>query len=205
MQLYLPYPDIEKSVDCLDDKLVLKQIKTIENIVTVMSKGPHVCYLCHTNLIGIKDYVHQCLHNKVVPNRITAIRTPWYDHNLTQQWKGNLVLLSCVLKIHIDRCIKTKVTLEILNKYSQSNLNSFKISNVDSFPWWFGFNKYHHSHRCQLLKNNYNHYKQHFDHKLHDIQTPVLWPTEYEKMTLSTIGVSLKKPDIKTNNESLFL
>lgn len=85
-------------------------------------------------------------------------KTPWYNHPATQMWKGHERNLCAY---GISCCIEwTKRGFKdsCYNKIKEISLD-FPIKSI-SFSNWFGYNKFHASHRSNLLRKNSSHYSK---------------------------------------------
>lgn len=131
MQTFLPYPDIKKSLVCLDFRRLGKQrveAKQIINALTIPEKG-------------------------------------WKNHPATKMWSNNLE----ALKLYHNIAIETWV-----ERGYKNNMELFDVDPNPEMPWWFGLNKFHASHRSNLLRKDYEFYSR-YDWP-EDSDLPYFWP-----------------------------
>jgi len=99
----------------------------------------------------------------------------WRNHPAVLQWQGYEEALKTYLNCCIDEWLTRKkkngerITSNT-NKYQKINHKNFKL------PWWLGKYSYHSSHRSNLLRKDFNWYKQFnwFDNP----ENPYWWPTK---------------------------
>lgn len=97
-------------------------------------------------------------------------RTPtkgWRNHPVTVMWTGYEAALQLyqnyTIQEWIDRGYKNTMLFE-----------EFDLEEV-VMPTWFGLEKFHRSHRSNLLRKDYEYYSQYFDE---DINLEYYWPTK---------------------------
>ena len=79
------------------------------------------------------------------PNRTGKIRTGWKNHPAVRMWSG----FENALKLYFDIILE-----EWLNRGYNNNMKFEEIETVDGFPKWIGNEKFHASHRSNLLRKN---------------------------------------------------
>jgi Pyrimidine dimer DNA glycosylase len=138
MQTFLPYPDYERSVGCLDMKRLGKQRVEAWQILEILING--------------------------------RSRGAWSNHPAVKMWKGSergLYLYGIA------------VCQEWIRRGYVDNMHSRFIAARNSafgahWPWWFGDDRFHASHRSNLLRKYPVWYKQ-FGWKESDC-LPYVWP-----------------------------
>jgi len=122
MQIFLPYPDFEKSLKALDNKRLGKQRVETYQIISAITGRPK---------LNGEPY------------------KGWLNHPCTIMWKDYVSALKVYLNISIDEWISRgfKNSME----YEKTDKNFVK-------PKWFGNEKFHSSHRANLLKKEPNFY-----------------------------------------------
>lgn len=89
----------------------------------------------------------------------------WRNHPAIKMWKGH----ANALKLYFNKSIEIWVSRGYKN-----NMNLEKIRGRIAFPEWFGDNKFHSSHRSNLLRKNKEYYSN-FGWKEPD-NLPYIWP-----------------------------
>lgn len=149
MQTFLPYKDFEKSAHCLDLKRLKNQIN--EGIVILKT------------LLGI--YEEQG-------------RKGWPHHPATKQWAGyEKKLLEYVL---VCRDVYEQRTGVVINVEENIALIQSRIrgdSNKNNPPW-LGYDKYHSSHRSNLLRKDESYYSQFL--WVEDDTQEYVWPSKLD-------------------------
>jgi hypothetical protein len=125
MQIFLPYPDMKKSLQVLDNKRLGKQRVETYQIISAITKRPK---LDGTPYKG------------------------WLNHPCTIMWKDNL----SALKLYMNFSIQVWIERGFKNTMFVEDLGDEKIE----LPKWFGFEKFHSSHRANLLKKDSNFYSK---------------------------------------------
>jgi len=135
MQTFLPYPDLEKSLMCLDTKRLGKQRVESMQILNILTD------------------------NK---------KSTWINHPAVRMWKGYENALKLYLNLSIQIWIKN------------GRNNTMQIHSIDGeiiLPSWFGNDKLHTSHKCNLLRKDYKYYYTFFGN-CYDVNAPYWWPVE---------------------------
>lgn len=137
MQTFLPYPDFNKSAQCLDYRRLGKQrVETKQIALILLGENPN---------------------------------SRWRNHPATKMWNG---CEQALLKYGAAMCEEW-----IGRGYKDSLLPWFneRIVNDDALlPSWFGEEKFHASHRSNLLRKKYEYYSK-FEWK-ENIHLPYFWP-----------------------------
>lgn len=76
----------------------------------------------------------------------------WLNHPCTIMWRDNLP----ALKLYMNLAIEVWVERGFKNTMFVENLETEKVE----LPEWFGFEKFHSSHRANLLKKDFEFYSQ---------------------------------------------
>jgi len=131
MQTFLPIADFKQSAEVLDNKRLGKQRVECKQILI-------------------------CLGEQVGPHVPELSR--WRNHPAVKMWQGYepaLILYSVIVCAEWRaRGFKDSLLPQFLDNYVRRG--RLKIS----FPYWFGFDELHASHRSNLLRKNYEHYSQ---------------------------------------------
>lgn len=98
--------------------------------------------------------------------RALSAQTGWSHHSAVKMWAG----YESALCTYMNECI-----LEWMKRGYQNNLK-VKVPIQFEFPWWFGYKKFHSSHRSNLLRKDPYYYSQ-FDWA--ELPTlPYYWPVK---------------------------
>ncbi|MFW9899766.1 MAG: MSMEG_6728 family protein [Candidatus Thorarchaeota archaeon] len=90
----------------------------------------------------------------------------WHNHPAVKMWVG----YEEALKLYYDWCIA-----EWINRGYKNNMPTEKVNRKHLvYPWWFGNYKFHKAHKSNLLRKNFEYYKQ-FGWEL-IINLPYIWP-----------------------------
>jgi len=92
----------------------------------------------------------------------------WYNHPAVQMWKGYEMALCC----YLNSCIRWWIGKGYKNTMLSVNLQGFSVK----LPPWFGNDRFHESHRSNLMRKNPEYYSQ-FDWGEPD-NLPYFWPTK---------------------------
>jgi hypothetical protein len=125
MQIFLPYADMKKSLQCLDNKRLGKQRVETHQILNVLLKRP--------KLDG-KPY------------------KGWLNHPCVVMWKDYVPSLKKYYNLSIQEWI------------GRGFKNTMKFEDISEtnceFPSWFGNERFHSSHRANLLKKYPEYYSK---------------------------------------------
>ena len=125
MQIFLPYPDMRKSLQVLDNKRLGKQRVETYQIISAITRRPK---LDGTPYKG------------------------WLNHPCTVMWKDHLP----ALKLYLNHAIQVWVERGFKNNMFVEDLDLYDVK----LPSWFGFERFHSSHRANLLKKDYEFYSK---------------------------------------------
>lgn len=125
MQIFLPYPDMKKSLESLDNKRLGKQRVETYQIISAITGRPK---LDGTPYKG------------------------WINHPCTIMWRNNLD----ALKLYLNLSITTWIERGFKNNMLMEDISESKIT----LPLWFGNEKFHDSHKSNLLKKDPHFYSQ---------------------------------------------
>ena len=92
----------------------------------------------------------------------------WLNHPARLMWRG----YENALKYYTNTMIK-----EWIARGYNNTMQLYEIEQPIVFPQWLGYPELHKSHRMNLLRKDYDFYKQHFDA---DAQTDLAIINEYE-------------------------
>lgn len=97
----------------------------------------------------------------------------WRNHPAVKMWKG----YEDALKIYYNICLSRWEQLNYKNKMKYESTNLEK-QNCE-YPHWMGNKDFHNSHRSNLLRKDFEHYKQ-FGWEL-KVNLPYIWPKGKEE------------------------
>lgn len=125
MQIFLPYADMRKSLQSLDNKRLGKQRVETYQIISAITQRPK---LDGTPYKG------------------------WLNHPCTIMWKNHVP----ALKMYLNYSIAEWITRGFNNTMQLENY----VEDQVVLPRWFGNEKFHSSHRANLLKKDPEFYSQ---------------------------------------------
>ena len=135
MQTFLPYYDIVKSLECLDDKRLGKQRSEADHIYRIVKLG---------------------------------LESRWKRHPTVLMWKGYgdaiAVYRNMALRVWADR------------GFRNIKLKMVPIPSTVSWPSWIGDERFHASHRSNLLRKKPEWYGRYNWTEPPDL--PYFWPTK---------------------------
>lgn len=154
MQTFLPYADFAKSAKCLDNRRLGKERVETWQIYNTLKQGEYKeCFNCN-GLGYIYKEVILCGKCKGTGK----IKTAWYNHPITQMWKGfELALLNYGRIICLEwkkRGYKDSMYWKFLRELLFYGVEEIK------YPSWLGNEKFHASMRSNLLRKNKEWYSQ---------------------------------------------
>ena len=148
MQTFLPLPSFRASARCLDNKRLGKQRVECKQIL-----------LCLGVPVGA--------HNK---------RGAWQNHPAVKMWLGFETALTVYAIVTcrewLARGFNDNLTPEFEAVYAQLR----QTIEYNEYPPWFGNKNFHASHRANLLRKDFAHYRQ-FGWQ-EPIDLPYIWPTK---------------------------
>lgn len=99
-------------------------------------------------------------------------KTPWYNHPVVKMWKGYEFQLLVYAQTICREWRRRGFNDTVLDKLVQIN----QVELPEITPAWLGTDKFHKSHRSNLLRKELNWYRQ-FKWKESD-NLPYFWPTK---------------------------
>lgn len=166
MQTFLPYENFEQSAKVLDRQRLGKQRVEAYQIIKILLQGPYINY-------HVEDGKKILMWNTSVVHDYPIMRTPWYNHPAVQMWKGCLEYLYRYFK---SICTEWKNRGYVDNLLEKAKVYEYHCNQQNKRPWWLGTEKFHNSHRCMLLRKNWEYYCEKFsyDYRVDDYY----WPTK---------------------------
>ena len=92
----------------------------------------------------------------------------WKNHPAVRMWKGYV----SALKLYYNRCI-----WEWVKRGYKNNMPILDIIGRIEFPYWLGDEKFHRSHRSNLLRKDKEYYSKYFKER-DDLE--YIWPKQVE-------------------------
>ena len=134
MQVFVPYPDLKQSVQCLDKSRLGNQVyRECLTILSVLKKGP------------------------TTPK---GNPTGWYNHPATQMWYNHSYFLCEYAFAGLEEL--SYRGLHYPNIFDK--VHEIQLTKRDTGPpMWWGDNRVHLSHRSSLLQKDPDHYRQYFE------------------------------------------
>jgi hypothetical protein len=138
MQTFLPYPDFEKSLRCLDKKRLFKQAVETSQILTIIDPELYE-FFPHRSRKKFKNRIsHPAVLMWVGPKKDRFM----FLDSLIQYYNLNI-------KIAKEMGIRVSSKLPIITK---------KYHRIACLPPWFGFKNFHKTHKSNLLRKLYPYY-----------------------------------------------
>jgi len=132
MQTFLPYPDFKKSAECLDRARLGKQRVEARQIIDLLEK--------HDAGIDIS-------------------KLPWGNHPAVRMWIGYTDSLKVYYNIVCEEWIHRGYNHN-MGFYTPHLINDKCGGNKYKLPDWFGRKDFHDAHKSNLLRKDYEYYKQ---------------------------------------------
>lgn len=136
MQTFLPYPDFEKSAQCLDYRRLGKQRVEVLQLLRALATGPEQEY------------------DTTSGPRLRS--TPWYNHPACKMWKGYEQALTdygfAMIREWVDRGYQDTCHDKICDVVSI--WSDYWDEGSAAMPPWFGDEKFHAAHRSNLLRKD---------------------------------------------------
>lgn len=148
MQTFLPYPDIRKSMDCLDYKRLGQQRREAYQLLRV---------LCKDNELAQKQVLCEDFDWTKAKG--------WVNHPASLMWRGYEAGLAYYSDVSIQAWLA--------RGYNNTMLLRCRVENP-AMPPWLGDPDFHASHRSNLLRKNPEHYGQFGWTEGPDL--PYIWP-----------------------------
>lgn len=134
MQTFLPYPDIIKSVKCLDSKRLGKQRVEAFQILNILKN-------------------------------VNPKQKGWVNHPAVRMWRG----FNDALAYYMNKCID-----EWIRRGYNNTMMRISTALYPKMPEWFGDDRFHSSHRSNLLRKDKLWYELFFGYEKDDL--PYFWP-----------------------------
>ena len=119
MQTFLPYPDIDKSLEVLDYRRLGKQrVETFQLLNVLLDRNT---------------------------------RKGWKNHPICKMWKG------------YENALKHYFNVSVKKWIERGYNNNMKLEDIEGdiiYPEWFGNEKFHASHRSNLLRKDFDFYSK---------------------------------------------
>jgi len=147
MQTFLPYDDFRKTAIVLDYRRLGKQRVEGKQILNcLMYRKNNDLYMFDKN--GRKR------------------RRGWLDHSAVKMWIG------------YEEALKEYVNVMITEWVKRGYNNTMDLYRVDTrklkYPTWFGDQKFHSSHRANLLRKDFKYYSKYG--WVESVDLPYVWP-----------------------------
>ena len=150
MQTFVPFPDMRRSAEVLDDKRLGKQRVEALQIIRALTYETYG-WKHHPAVLMWKGYEE-------------ALGA--YARAICEEWSKRGYADTCAVTIATDLTsanIRTTRTEQQLRKANQ-------------LPPWWGDEKVHASHRRALLRKDPDHYRRHFDDEAGEENDDYVWP-----------------------------
>ena len=129
---------------------------------------PYESVVNSLNILDNKRLNKQILEAKQILNCL-KVPNRWKNHPAVKMYKGYEFFLS----LYYNEAIKAWINRGFKNTMEFVDLTSFDNQDI---PYWLGDERLHKSHRCNLLRKNFDYYSNFFEKDL-DIDAPYWWPT----------------------------
>lgn len=174
MQTFLPYPSFEKSANCLDSRRLIKQLLEATQILGInVYKKAYSCKDCEVTINNPTNMLGSCNPTKNSTTTHKWIKTPWYNHPAVVMWRGYEQLL----RIYIEECIiancKRGYDCAYASEFVDNLPSTAKQGGAE--PPWLGMDKFHDSHKSNLLRKDYDYYSR--LGWTNDLTVEYWWPT----------------------------
>lgn len=147
MQTFLPYPNIKKSLKCLDSKRLGKQRVEAFQLLCALDFGP-------------------ALNERIIRTGKLDKPRGWVNHPATKMWVGHEYALAEYYNESI---------IEWINRGFNNTLQPLFLLADYEYPEWFGDPYFHRSHKSNLLRKAPEHYAQFGWDVPPDLE--YIWPT----------------------------
>ncbi|BBN02047.1 hypothetical protein MPTK1_2g12340 [Marchantia polymorpha subsp. ruderalis] len=182
LNTFLPYPSLERSIQCLDKRRLGKQRVEAMQILNVISDDPPPV---NGDLLAkpppkelVKPLVHELLVvASTAPKSVDGAkgkRRGWVNAPVVRMWRGYSDALACYYNICLAEW-ERRGCRNILLQPIELPADSAPI-----MPPWFGDDAIHASHRSNLLRKEPEHYGQ-FGWTEPD-SLPYIWPVPLVKV-----------------------
>lgn len=126
MQTFLPLPNIEKSIRCLDNKRLGKQRVEAFQLLCALKFGP-------------------ALNERIIRTGKLDPPTGWVNHPAAKMWNGYEYALAEYYNASIAEWIR---------RGFNNTLNPIFLLATYEYPEWFGKPQFHLSHKSNLLRKD---------------------------------------------------
>lgn len=136
MQTFLPYENFRSSLKALDYKRLGKQRVESYQILLALNCPPAIRIKCERNGLDYSTYIH---------------KPRWINHPAVKMWKNYELALIYYYNDSIQ---------EWVDRGYNNTMPKIKVLEWASMPWWLGDDKFHASHRSNLLRKDPSFYSQ---------------------------------------------
>lgn len=174
MQTFLPYPSFENSASCLDNKRLTKQLLEATQILGINAhKKAYSCKNCKETS-NRNDFIYGCSATQKPLNQHKWEITPWYNHPAVVMWRGYNAALYYYTQELVIQNRKRGFNVMYAVDFIDSLPTDFKRGGI--IPPWLGIDKFHNSHKSNLLRKDYDFY---FSTQgwTNDLTVEYWWPT----------------------------
>jgi hypothetical protein len=130
---------------------------------------PFPDFILSTKYLDYKRLGNQRVEAKQILNALKTGKG-WIHHPATKMWRGYEDALGAYMNI----CI-----YEWLNRGYKNTMELYKVPEIYMAPPWIGDERFHRSHRSNLLRKDPEFYGQYNWKEPNDL--PYFWPTKDEK------------------------
>ena len=155
MQTFVPYPDMRRSAEVLDDKRLGKQRVEALQIIRALTYETY----------GWKH------HPAVLMWKGHEEALGAYSRAICEEWTR---------RGHADTCAATIAT-DLTSAGIRTPRTEAQLRKAKKLPSWWGDEAVHASHRRALLRKDPEHYRQHFDDDAGDPDDDYVWPVRSGK------------------------
>jgi hypothetical protein len=148
MQTFLPYPNFERSLRCLDSKRLGKQRVETFQLMCALDFGP-------------------ALNQRIIRTGKTDKPRGWVNHPAARMWAGYEYALAEYFNTSIDVWVE--------RGFNNTLSKIFLLADYD-YPEWFGDPKFHRSHKSNLLRKDSDWYGKFQWDVPSDLE--YIWPTK---------------------------
>ena len=157
MQTFVPYADMRRSAEVLDDKRLGKQRVEALQIIRALTYETYG-WKHHPAVLMWKG------HEEALGAYARAICEEWTKRG------------------HADTCAAT-IGIDLTNAGVAKVRTERQLERAKKLPRWWGDEAVHASHRRALLRKDPDHYRQHFDDDTSDPDDDYVWPVRRSTTT----------------------
>ena len=161
MMTFLPFPEFDKSAQCLDNKrLGCQRIEAWQIYQTLKYRTDYYCPLCKGEIVNIDDICSCRKENEYdIPNK----RVAWKNHPIVRMWKGYEKAL-LLYGIYVCGEWKRRGYKDTMYDRFSQEFGNFEskfpeMHGENQFPMWLGYEPFHKSHRAKLYSKSPNDYQ----------------------------------------------